>query len=45
MRYIIEGMSSSEGVKFYHDKLKKKKITPDLNLSRDLQITDKVLKL
>ena len=45
MRYIIEGMSSSEGVKFYHDKLKKKKITPDLNLNQDLQITDKILKL
>ena len=38
-------MTSNEGVKFYHDQLKKKKSQPDRSLDKDLMITDKVLKL
>ena len=45
MRMVVEGMSSSEGVKFYHDQLKKKKIKPDASIEKDQQITEKVLKL
>ena len=45
MRNVVNGMTSNEGVKFYHDQLKKKKIKPDRSLDKDLMITEKVLKL
>lgn len=45
MRDVVNGMTSTEGVKFYHDQLKKKKIKPDRSLDKDLMITEKVLKL
>ena len=45
MRHVIKGMSSIEGVKYYHDQLLKKKIKPDLLLDKDTKITEKVLKL
>ena len=45
MRDVVNGMTSNEGVKFYHDQLKKKKIKPDRSLDKDLMITEKVLKL
>ena len=45
MRDVVNGMTSTEGVKFYHDQLKKKKIKPDRSLEKDLMITEKVLKL
>jgi len=45
MRMVVEGMSSLEGVKFYHDQLKRKKIKPDASIEKDKQITENVLKL
>jgi len=45
MRDVVNGMTSTEGVKFYHDQLRKKKIKPDRSLDKDLMITEKVLKL
>jgi hypothetical protein len=45
MRHVIKGMSSIDGVKYYHDQLLKKKIKPDLLLDKDSKITEKVLKL
>ena len=46
MRKIIEGsLRAKEGVKYYHDQLKKLKIKSDRSLSEDLQLTDPTLKL
>ena len=45
MRDVLNVNTSTEGVKFYHDQLKKKKIKPDRSLDKDLMITEKVLNL
>ena len=46
MRNIVEkDISSSDAVKLYHDRLKKKKLMPDRNLKNDIKITDPILKL
>ena len=45
MRRVIEGLGPSDGVKYYHDQLIKKKINPDRSLTQDLLITEAVLKL
>ena len=46
MRNIVEkDISSSDAVKLYHDRLKKKKLMPDRSLKNDIKITDPILKL
>ena len=46
MRNIVEkNISSSDAVKLYHDRLKKKKLMPDRSLKNDIKITDPILKL
>ena len=45
MRGVIENeLSAAEAVMAYHDHLAKIKITPDLALAQDIEITDPVLK-
>ena len=46
MRKVVEeNTTPKEGVKIYHDQLKKKKLIPDRSLKKDLEITDSILKL
>ena len=46
MRSVVEGdLKTEDAVKIYHNNLSKKKLASDRSLSKDLEITDPVLKL
>ena len=46
MRTLIDNnLDSLEGVKIYHDKLKKLNIKSDRNIKEDSEITEEALKL
>ena len=46
MREVVENnIKSKDAVKLYHSELKKNKLIPDRKLLKDIEITEKVLKL
>ena len=46
MREVVENnIKPIDAVKFYHSELKKNKLIPDRKLLKDVEITEKILKL